>query len=46
MENYSSKNQEEMLIGRNAIREALRSGREIDSILIALVHEEDHLMIF
>ncbi len=35
MENYSSKNQEEMLIGRNAIREALRSGRKIDSILIA-----------
>lgn len=35
MENYSSKNQEELLIGRNAIREALRSGREIDSILIA-----------
>lgn len=35
MEKYSAKNQEEMLIGRNAVREALRSGREIDSILVA-----------
>lgn len=28
-------NQEEMIIGRNAIREALLAGREIDSILLA-----------
>lgn len=35
MEKYSAKNQNEMLIGRNAIREALLAGREIDSILIA-----------
>ena len=35
MEKYSSKNQEEMLVGRNAVKEALRSGREIDSLLVA-----------
>lgn len=35
MEKYSAKNQEEMLFGRNAVREALRSGREIDSVLVA-----------
>ncbi len=31
----TTKNQEEILIGRNAIREALLAGREIDSILTA-----------
>ena len=35
LSNLDFKNQNEMIIGRNAIREALLAGREIDSILLA-----------
>ena len=35
MSNWDFKNQNEMIMGRNAIREAMLAGREVDSILLA-----------